>query len=116
LTLAVKSKGADAIPLPTLVYDEIDTGISGGTAMQMGQILDTLSKNHQVIVITHTPQVAVKADKHYYVSKNTDGKQTKTSIVSLSEEERINAIAKMLSGDPPSAAAIENAKQLLSES
>lgn len=116
LTLAVKSKVADAIPLPTLVYDEIDTGISGGTAMQMGQILDTLSDNHQVIVITHTPQVAVKADKHYYVSKSTDGKKTTTNIVKLSDTERINAIAMMLSGDPPSSAAIENAKQLLSES
>lgn len=116
LTLAVKSKVADAIPLPTLVYDEIDTGISGGTAMQMGQILDTLSANHQVIVITHTPQVAVKADKHYYVSKSTDGKVTRTSIVSLSDAERVTAIAMMLSGDPPSDAAIENAKQLLSES
>ena len=116
LTLAVKSKVADAIPLPTLVYDEIDTGISGVTAMQMGQILDTLSDNHQVIVITHTPQVAVKADKHYYVSKSTDGKKTTTNIVKLSDTERINAIAMMLSGDPPSSAAIENAKQLLSES
>jgi len=106
LTLAVKSKVADAIPLPTLVYDEIDTGISGGTAMQMGQILDN---------ITHTPQVAVKADKHLYVSKATDGKRTTTQIVSLKENERVTAIAKMLSGDPPSAAAIENAKQLLSE-
>lgn len=115
LTLAVKSKVADAIPLPTLVYDEIDTGISGGTAMQMGQILDNLSDNHQVIVITHTPQVAVKADKHLYVSKATDGKRTTTQIVSLKENERVTAIAKMLSGDPPSAAAIENAKQLLSE-
>lgn len=115
LTLAVKSKVADAIPLPTLVYDEIDTGISGGTAMQMGQILDNLSDNHQVIVITHTPQVAVKADMHLYVSKATDGKRTTTQIVNLKEDERITAIAKMLSGDPPSPAAIENAKQLLSE-
>jgi len=116
LTLAVKSKVADAIPLPTLVYDEIDTGISGGTAMQMGQILDNLSDKHQVIVITHTPQVAVKADKHYYVSKSTDGKKTETRIVNLSDAERVNAIAMMLSGDPPSPEAIENAKQLLSES
>lgn len=116
LTLAVKSKVADAIPLPTLVYDEIDTGISGGTAMQMGELLDDLSESHQVIVITHTPQVAVKADKHLYVSKVSNDNQTITQIKDLNDEDRIVAIAKMLGGDPPSTAAIENAKELLAQS
>ncbi|MBT8220139.1 MAG: DNA repair protein RecN [Bacteroidia bacterium] len=115
LTLAVKSKVADAIPLPTLVYDEIDTGISGGTAMHMGQILESLAKKHQVIVITHTPQIAVRADKHLFVSKHSKDKTTTTRITELEGEQRIRAIAMMLSGDPPSEAAIENARQLITE-
>ena len=115
LTLAVKSKVADAIPLPTLVYDEIDSGISGATALHMGQILESLAKKHQVIVITHTPQIAVRADKHLFVSKHSDATITTTKITELKGKQRIRAIAMMLSGDPPSEAAIENAKQLITE-
>ena len=113
LTLCVKSLVASAIPLPTLIFDEIDSGVSGDVALKMGHILRTLSDEHQVVVITHSPQVASKADAHYFVYKRVEGERTKTKVRSLTQEERIRAIATMLSTNPPSESAIENAKELL---
>ncbi|MFK8103689.1 MAG: DNA repair protein RecN [Saprospiraceae bacterium] len=115
LTLCTKSLVASAIPLPTLIFDEIDTGISGDVALQMGKILQRLSKQHQVVSITHTPQIAVKADTHYFVYKKTEKDRTITRVKLLGEEDRIKAIATMLSGSPPSNSAIENAKELLAQ-
>ncbi|MEM7106343.1 MAG: DNA repair protein RecN [Bacteroidota bacterium] len=114
LTLCVKSLVASAIPLPTLVFDEIDSGLSGDVAMKMGNILSELSDQHQVITITHTPQIAAKADKHYFVYKNVSGDRTLTSVKQLDREERITEIATMLSGNPPSQSAVQNAQDLLS--
>ena len=113
LTLATKSLVASAIPLPTLIFDEIDTGISGDTALKMGGILHDLADQHQVVSITHSPQVAVKADNHYFVFKKIKGDKTVTSVRLLTPEERIRAIATMLSGSPPSESALKNAKELL---
>lgn len=113
LTLCTKSLVASAIPLPTLIFDEIDTGISGDVALKMGKILQELSSRHQVISITHTPQIAVKADTHYFVYKKVVGDRTVTNVKLLTFDERVRAIATMLSGSPPSASAIENAKELL---
>ncbi len=113
LTLCTKSLVASAIPLPTLIFDEIDTGISGDVALKMGNILQNLSNRHQVISITHTPQIAVKADAHYFVYKKVKDDHTVTNVKLLNTEERIRAVATMLSGSPPSASAIENAKELL---
>jgi DNA repair protein RecN (Recombination protein N) len=113
LTLCTKSLVASAIPLPTLIFDEIDTGVSGDVALKMGNILHTLANRHQVVSITHTPQIAVKADAHYFVYKQVKGDRTVTNVKLLKTEERIKAVATMLSGSPPSDSAIENAKELL---
>lgn len=113
LTLVSKSLVASAIPLPTLIFDEIDTGISGDVALKMGQILRELSNQHQVVSITHSPQVASKADAHYFVYKQETDARTITRVRELSNEERIRAIATMLSQNPPSDSALENARELL---
>jgi DNA repair protein RecN (Recombination protein N) len=113
LALVIKSLVAGAIPLPTLIFDEIDSGISGDVALKMGNILRTLSNEHQVITITHSPQVAAKADTHYFVYKEDTPDRTLTCVKSLDWEGRIYSIASMLSQHPPSAFAIENAKELL---
>lgn len=113
LTLATKSLVASAIPLPTLIFDEIDTGISGDTALKMGGILHDLADKHQVVSITHSPQVAVKADNHYFVFKKVKDDKTVTSVRLLTPDERVRAIATMLSGSPPSDSAMKNAKELL---
>ena len=115
LTLCTKSLVASAIPLPTLIFDEIDTGISGDVALKMGRILHQLANRHQVISITHTPQIAVKADRHYFVFKTVREKRTYTHVKLLNLEDRIRVVATMLSGSPPSASAIENAKELLEQ-
>jgi DNA repair protein RecN (Recombination protein N) len=113
LTLCTKSLVADAIPLPTLIFDEIDTGISGDVSLKMGQILRDLSKRHQVVSITHTPQVAAKADRHYFVYKKVEDNRTLTHVRLLADEERVRSIAVMLSGNPPSEAAISTASELI---
>lgn len=113
LTLCTKSLVADAIPLPTLIFDEIDSGISGDVSMRMGQILKELSTRHQVISITHTPQIAAKADKHYFVYKKVDGNKTATRIKLLETTDRIHSIAIMLSGEPPSTSALATARELI---
>jgi len=113
LNLCAKSIVADAIPLPTLIFDEIDTGVSGDVSLKMGQILKELSRRHQVICITHTPQVAAKADKHYFVYKKIQEDRTLTNVRSLNDEERVRSIAVMLSGNPPSDAALVTAKELI---
>ena len=113
LTLVTKSLVASAIPLPTLIFDEIDTGISGDVALKMGRILRQLSNQHQVVVITHSPQVASKADVHYFVYKQVQDERTVAGVRLLSEEERVTSIATMLSQSPPSESAIRNARELL---
>ena len=113
LALCTKSLVAAAIPLPTLIFDEIDSGVSGDVALKMGNILHRLSQHHQVVVITHSPQVAAKAEKHYFVYKTHKEDRTITSVRPLSTEERIRSIAVMLSQNPPSASALDNAKELI---
>src|SRR6266699_2787438 len=106
--LCIKSLVAETIDLPTLIFDEIDTGISGEAAKQVGIILKGLSEQRQVICITHQPQIAGKADAHYFVYKEIKGEAIKTNIKLLTQDERITTIAKMLSGEKPTAAALEN--------
>lgn len=114
LTLCIKAMVADAITLPTLIFDEIDTGVSGEVASRMGDIFAQLASKHQVISITHSPQIAAKADEHYFVYKEDRENRTLTGIRALDMDERVLELAKMLSGNPPSEAAIANAKELLS--
>ena len=120
LMLCIKSLVAQSIDLPTMIFDEIDTGISGEAARQVGIILKELAAKRQVICITHQPQIAGKATAHFFVYKeivrpaSPSGRDSvKTNIRQLTTEERITTIAKMLSGEKPTAAAMENAKEMV---
>ena len=113
LMLSIKSLIAVHTALPTIIFDEIDAGISGEVALKVGHIMEKLSKNMQVIAITHLPQIASKGDTHYRVYKDEKGDITNTNITKLNEEERIFELAKMLSGDNPGESAIQNARELL---
>ena len=113
LMLAIKTLITDARSLPTIVFDEIDTGVSGEVAVKMGQILEQMSKTVQVLNITHLPQIAAKGSNHYKVYKFDLNNQTFTSIKKLSDQERVEEIAQMLSGENYSNTAMETAKELL---
>jgi DNA repair protein RecN (Recombination protein N) len=113
LMLSVKSLVAKKLQLPVLIFDEIDTGISGEAAKQVGIIMKDLSSNHQLIAITHQPQIAAKAAAHYFVYKQIVNDAIQTSVRLLNSDERIVAIAQMLSGEKPTAAAMENAKEMM---
>lgn len=113
LMLCIKSLVAESLDLGTLIFDEIDTGISGEAAKQVGIIMKALAGKRQVISITHQPQIAGKADAHFFVYKEIKGESIHTNIRHLSRDERITAIAKMLSGEKPTAAAMENAREMV---
>ena len=113
LVLAVKALLGKENGLSTIIFDEIDTGVSGEVADQMGDVLGDLAKLRQLISITHLPQIAAKGKQHYFVYKETIENQTQTKLKILSEEERIVEIAKMLSGKKTTEAALNNAKELL---
>lgn len=111
--LCIKSLLAKKEKLPTIIFDEIDTGVSGEVAIKMGEIMKSLASTIQVISITHLPQIAGLGTHHYYVYKDHSAEETSTKIKELGLNDRIVEIAKMLSGDNPSAGAMENAKELL---
>ncbi len=113
IMLCVKSLVAEKMEMPTLIFDEIDTGISGEAAKQVGIIMKKLAANRQVICITHQPQIAGKADAHYFVYKEWNADKVSTNIKQLNTDERITAIAQMLSGEKPTAAALENAREMV---
>ncbi len=115
LALVTKSLVASAMNLPTLIFDEIDSGVSGDVAQKMGRILTDLAKHHQVVVITHSPQVASRADRHYFVYKQDKAglDRTITRVRELNHDERIRSIAVMLSQNPPSDSALTNARELI---
>lgn len=113
LMLSIKSLVADAISLPTVIFDEIDTGVSGDIASRMGSIMKRMSKYMQVITITHLPQVAAIGDRQYQVYKDNSGETTRTHLSLLNNEERIEEIARMLSGTTLTQAALNNARSLL---
>jgi DNA repair protein RecN (Recombination protein N) len=113
LMLSLKSLLAKHTALPTIIFDEIDSGISGDVAAMTGNILEQMSDTMQVITITHLPQVASKGKSHLFVYKEEQGKRTVTRIRSLSKEERVQEIAKMLSAGKVGEAALKNAKELL---
>jgi DNA repair protein RecN (Recombination protein N) len=113
LMLCIKSLVAKKLQLPTLIFDEIDTGISGEAAKQVGNIMKELSAAHQLISITHQPQIAAKADAHYFVYKAIEKDKIVTSIRLLNIDERITTIAQMMSGEKPTAAALQNAREMV---
>lgn len=113
LLFAIKYLMADKMALPTLIFDEIDTGISGEVALQMVRMMKDISQNHQVICITHLPQVAAKGESHYFVYKDNSSDKTISKIKLLQPEERVQELAKMIAGANPSASALASAKELL---
>lgn len=114
LMLCIKSLLANARALPTLIFDEIDTGISGETAVQVGLIMKDLGKHHQLITITHLPQIAGKAQHHLFIYKkqNAQGKIS-TQMRTLTDDERVDAIAEMLSGKQPAQQSKDIARELM---
>jgi len=113
LMLAIKSLVAHKADLPTIIFDEIDTGVSGEIANRMGEIMQTMSLDMQVITITHLPQIAAKGSHHYRVYKDESGQQTQTHIQRLTTNERLDELAHMLSGKNVTDAALLNARELL---
>ncbi len=113
LMLAIKSLVAHKADLPTIIFDEIDTGVSGEIAHRMGEIMESMSADMQVITITHLPQIAAKGKQHYRVFKDESGLKTETHIQQLSNDQRLNELAQMLSGKNITEAAIKNARELL---
>lgn len=114
IMLCIKSMVAKALHLPTLIFDEVDTGISGEAARQVGMLLKSLADYHQVICITHQPQVAARGLHHFFVYKDATGNgKISTKVRLLPREERILAIARMIGGEQPSEAAISSAKELV---
>jgi DNA repair protein RecN (Recombination protein N) len=111
--LCIKSLVAKSVDLPTMIFDEIDTGISGEPAKQVGLLLQNLGQNRQVLCITHQPQIAAKGHTHLFVYKEQIGAETQTHLRNLSQEERIQHIARMIGGDPPTKLALDNAKELM---
>lgn len=113
LMLSIKSLVAHKADLPTIIFDEIDTGVSGEIAHRMGDIMQSMSTDMQVITITHLPQIAAKGAQHYRVYKDESGEMTQTHIQRLTTEERVTELAQMLSGKNVTEAALRNAKELL---
>lgn len=113
LMLSIKSLLAGAVELPTMIFDEIDTGISGEVAKRVGGVMQNLSQKHQLICITHLPQIATAGNTHYYIYKDNTSGVTRTRIRKLNQEERVTEIAKMLSGDNLTDAALANARELI---
>jgi DNA repair protein RecN (Recombination protein N) len=111
--LAIKKIMAESIALPTILFDEIDTGVSGAVADAVGEMLQQMGKRMQVLCITHLAQIAAKGEDHLKVIKRSDGKRTETKIQRLAGDDRIDEIAAMLSGKALSDEARMNAKALM---
>lgn len=116
IMLAFKSVMAEKDDIPTLIFDEIDTGVSGRAAQKIGVKLDKLAKFRQVFCVTHLAQIAVMADTHLFIEKNNVGNETKTDLRVLEMQERYSEIARIMSGDKITDLTIENAKELINSS
>jgi len=113
LMLCLKYVLAGKTQLPTLLFDEIDTGISGEIALRVSRLMGRMAAKHQLLVITHMPQIAAKGTRHYYVYKEDGGKRTSTHIKALTDTERVAEIAQMIGGANPSQTALQNARELM---
>ena len=112
IMLAIKAVLADSDQIPSLIFDEIDTGISGRTAQKVSEKLYYIAKSHQVICITHLPQIASMADQHFEIKKQTEGTKTVTHIYPLNEETQILELARLLGGVEITDRVIENAREM----
>ena len=115
IMLCLKSIVANSTAIPTLIFDEIDTGISGDIASKVANLLKDIASKHQIISITHLPQIAAKGNHHLFVSKSMINGKTVTNVDALNEASRIEEIATMLSGKAPTPTAIKTAKELIKE-
>lgn len=113
LMFCIKYVMAEKTAMPTLVLDEIDTGISGEIAIRLGELMKAMAEHHQLITITHLPQIAARGASHYYVFKDSSSKKTVSNIRELKGKDRVEEIAKMIGGDKPSKAALQNAEELI---
>ncbi len=113
LMFAIKYLLADKVALPTIIFDEIDNGISGEIALKLGRMMQDMAGKHQVITISHLPQIAAKGEAHYYVYKSEDAGRAVSEIKELSKQQRVEEIAKMIAGDNPTDVALESAKALI---
>jgi len=111
--LSIQALLAQKTSLPTLIFDEIDTGISGETAAKVAEVFRKISRKHQLIAITHLPQIAAKAEQHFFIYKNDEREKTETKIVTLNAEQHVKAIARMLSGQTISEESMNNARSLI---
>ena len=111
--LALQVISRDTSLTPTMIFDEVDTGISGPTASIVGQLLRRLGKENQVMCVTHLPQVAAQAHNQLFVTKTTENSETQTHILALTEQARIDELARLLAGDKITPNALANAKELL---
>ena len=114
LMFCIKYVMAEKSAMPTLVLDEIDNGVSGEIAIKLGNLMRAMSTKHQLITISHLPQIAARGQAHYFVYKDNSEKKTISAIKRLTENERVEEIAKMIGGSKPSKVALENAQELLS--
>ena len=114
LMLSIKYMLADKTALPTIVFDEIDTGISGEVAVKVGKMMQQMAQKHQIIAISHLPQIAAQGNSHYFVYKHDTEDRTISRVKKLSDKERVDEIAHMIAGANPSASAYKSAKELLS--
>ena len=112
IMLAIKTVMAETDEIESLIFDEIDSGISGRTAQMVSEKMNVLSRNHQIICITHLPQIAAMADSHYLIEKSVEGQETHSRIKRLSEEESVNELARMLGGVTITDTVIENAREM----
>lgn len=113
--LSLKAMLSTSLRLPTIIFDEIDTGVSGRVAEQMARMMKEMSQSCQVLSISHLPQIAACSETHYLVYKDDEGEQTRSHIRRLDKTERIEALAHMLSGTTVTEAALKNAEELLKQ-
>jgi DNA repair protein RecN (Recombination protein N) len=115
LMLAIKYSMASKRALPTLIFDEVDTGVSGEISIKVGKMLREMSQYHQVLAITHLHHIAAQGQQHYFVYKENSGAKTSSNIKTLNKEERIVELAQMIGGAVPSESVIQNAKEMLAQ-
>ena len=113
MSLAIQVIASDGSAIPTMVFDEVDSGVGGGVAEMVGRRLQELASDRQVLCVTHLPQVASLADQHFRINKVSDGKTTRTRIQALSKDERVEELARMLGGVEITRKTLEHAKEML---
>jgi DNA repair protein RecN (Recombination protein N) len=113
IMLAIELVFSQSVSAKTMIFDEVDAGIGGAAAIEVGKRLQALAKHHQIVVVTHLPQVAAFADKHLKVEKSASGNVTTSSVTELDQKARVTEIARMMAGIEDSTSALEHARELL---